>query len=59
MLIARTVMVESGLGGRFWFKAAMAGVDARNVTFKARIGSTPHHFMYGQKRMFLDSDSIS
>ena len=25
MLIARTVMVESGLGGRFWFKAALAG----------------------------------
>ena len=38
MLIARTVMVESGLGGRFWFRAATAGKDARNVTFKERIG---------------------
>ena len=35
MMITRTVMTESGLGGRFWFKAATAGKDARNVTFKA------------------------
>jgi hypothetical protein len=48
MLIARTVMVESGLGGRFWFKAATAGVC--NVTFKARIGTTQHHLVYGQKK---------
>ncbi len=27
MMIARTVMAESGLGGRFWFKAASAGKD--------------------------------
>ncbi len=25
-------------------------VDASNVTFKARIGTTPHHLMYGQKK---------
>jgi hypothetical protein len=49
MLIARTVMVESGLGGRFWIKAATAGVDASNVRFKARIGITQHHLMFGQK----------
>ncbi len=29
MLLARTIMVESGLGGRFWFKAATAGKDAK------------------------------
>jgi hypothetical protein len=52
MLIARTVMVESGLGGRFWFRADTAGIDARNPTFKARIGITPHHLMYGQKKGF-------
>jgi hypothetical protein len=50
MLIARTVTVESGLGGRFWFRAATAGVDASNVTFKALIGTTPHRLMYGQKK---------
>ena len=32
-MIARTVMAESGLGGQFWFKAAKADKDARNVTF--------------------------
>jgi hypothetical protein len=31
MLIARTGMVESGLGGRFWFKVVTAGVDAHNT----------------------------
>ena len=47
-MIARTVMAESGLGERFCFKAASAGKDARNVTFKERIGMTPH--LYGVKR---------
>jgi hypothetical protein len=50
MQITRTVMVESELGGRFWFRAATAGIDACNATFKARIGTTPHHLMYGQKK---------
>ena len=42
MRLARTVMAESGLGGRFWFKAALVGKDARNVTYKQRLGQTPH-----------------
>ena len=50
MLIARTIMAESGLGGRFWFRAAAAGIGARNATSKARIGTTPHHLMYGEKK---------
>jgi hypothetical protein len=50
MLFAKTVMVESGLGGRFWFKAATAGIDASNIIFKTQIGTTPHHLMYGQKK---------
>ncbi len=33
MRLACTVMAESGLGGEFWFKAACAGKDARNVTY--------------------------
>ena len=41
MMISRTVMVESGLGGRFWFKSALAAIDARNATYKERIGTTP------------------
>jgi hypothetical protein len=54
LLIARTVtiLVESELGGKFWslFKAATAGLDEREVTFKARIGTRQHHLMYGQKK---------
>ncbi len=30
-----------GLEGRFWFKSAMAGCDARNVTHKEGISTTP------------------
>jgi hypothetical protein len=33
MFIARTVIVESGLGGRFWFKIAAAGKDATHHDF--------------------------
>ena len=54
MMSARTVMAESGLGGRFWFKAATAGKDARNVTFKERIGMTQHQAMYGENRNVSD-----
>ena len=32
MILSRTIMVESELGGRFWFKSAVAGCEARNVT---------------------------
>jgi hypothetical protein len=32
MLIARTVMVESGLDGQFWFKAAAAGATSRHAS---------------------------
>jgi hypothetical protein len=43
-------MVESGLGGQFWFSAAMAAKDARNVTYKERIQMTPHMRMYRAKK---------
>ncbi len=46
MFIARTVMAESGLGGRFRFKAAAAGTDARNATLKARIKTSPHQALF-------------
>ena len=50
MMISRTIMVESGLGGRFWFKSAMTGCEARNVTHKERIGTTPWRLMHGGKK---------
>ncbi len=31
-------------------KAASAGKDARNVTFKERVGMPPYQVMYGEKR---------
>ena len=50
MMSARTVMAESGLGGRFWFKAAKAWKDARNDTYKERIGISQYQVMYGEKK---------
>ena len=47
-------MTESELGGRFWFKAANSGKDARNVTFKERIGMSPYQAMYGEKKAVSD-----
>jgi hypothetical protein len=38
MRLAFTVMADSGLGGGSWFKAALAGKDARNFTKKQRLG---------------------
>ncbi len=46
MLIASTVMAESGLGGQFWFKAAAAGTDVRNASFKAHIKASPHQALF-------------
>jgi len=42
MMISRTIMAESGMGGRFWFKSALAACDARNATYKERISTTPY-----------------
>ena len=50
MMLSRTIMAESGLGGRFWFKSALAGCEARNVTYKERIGTTPWKLMHGSPR---------
>jgi hypothetical protein len=54
MMSAQTVMAESGLGGRFWFKAASAGKDARNKTFKEEIRTMLHQAIYGKKRDMSD-----
>jgi hypothetical protein len=50
MMISRTVMVESGLGGRFWFKSALAAVESRNPTYKERKGTTPWRRMHRERR---------
>jgi hypothetical protein len=43
-------MVEPGLGGRFWFKSALAAIDASDATYKERIGTTPWRRMHGERR---------
>ncbi len=48
MTISRTAMVESGLGGRFWFKAATAGRDERKVTYKATIKTSLFNALSGE-----------
>ena len=40
---------ESGMAGRFWFSASNHGKTCRNVTFKQRLGTTPHAKIYGEK----------
>jgi hypothetical protein len=47
-MLARTVMVESGLGGQFWFKDAAAEEDACFVVYKQHIKTSPHQAMYGE-----------
>jgi hypothetical protein len=54
MKLAQTTMVESGLGGQFWFSAALAAKDACNVTYKERICKTPWEMMYGSKKNVSD-----
>jgi hypothetical protein len=51
MTLARSVMVELGLGGQFWFSAAMTAKDARNVTYKMCIKMTLYMRMYGKKKV--------
>jgi hypothetical protein len=58
MLIARTVMAETGLSGRFWFnlKAATTGVDARhcpqlNIQGADRDHAAPPH-VWPEKKCF-------
>ncbi len=50
MTVALSVMVESGLGGQFWFSAAMAAKDTHNVTYKERIQLTLYMYMYRRKK---------
>jgi hypothetical protein len=49
LLLTKTEMAESGLAGRFWFSAATHAKNCRNVTFKQRLGTSPHAKMYGEK----------
>ena len=49
-LLSRTQMVESGLMGKFWYRALVNAKDTRNVTYHDCIKTTPHHFIYGEPK---------
>ncbi len=50
MTLARSVVVESGLGEQFRFSTAMTAKDLRKVTYKERIKLTQYMRMYGKKK---------
>ena len=39
-------VAESGMGGRYWFRAMISGKDASNSTYHERIRTTPHHYVF-------------
>jgi len=46
---ARTVMLASGLVGRFWFHAFSYSAVVHNVTYSSQLHSSPHLIMHGVK----------
>jgi hypothetical protein len=49
MTLARALMAESGLTGRFWFRALSSSTDARNATYHERTKITPFRAIHGRK----------
>ncbi len=52
------VASKSGLGCQFWFRAATAGEDTHNVTFKERLCMTQYQAMYGEKKDGSDNQAF-
>ncbi len=52
MKLTQSTMMESGLGGQFWFSAALNAKDAYNVTYKDQTCMTLSQWemMYGSKK---------
>ena len=46
---ARTVLVSSGLDGRFWYLAMQYATRIHNIQFSASLASTPYVLMHGCK----------
>ena len=49
-LLVRPQMAESGMAGRFWFRALVSARDGRNVTYHERIKTTPHKMVFGEPK---------
>jgi hypothetical protein len=50
MTLVWSVMAQSGLGGQFWFSAAIIAKGARHVTNKERIKMTLHMQLHEKKK---------
>ena len=50
MLLTRAQMAESGMTGRFWFRALVASRDARNATYHERVKTTPYMAVYDKPK---------
>ncbi len=50
MLLAKPEMAESGLAGRFWYRATDFGRACGNATYKQLLGTTPHAKIFGVKK---------
>ncbi len=46
---ARTILVSSGLDGRFWYLAMQYAASIHNIQFSASLVSTPYVLMHGCK----------
>ena len=50
MILNRTQMVESGLMGKFWYRAVVNAKDTRNATYYDCLKTTPHLFIHGDPK---------
>ncbi len=56
IMLERTAMAESGLGGQFWFSATIHDVNCRNATYKEYLGTNQHEKLYGKQKNGHGSD---
>ncbi len=52
LMLTKAEMAQSCMAGRFWFSASTHAKNCRNVTYKQRIGTTPHAKLYGTNADF-------
>jgi hypothetical protein len=50
VMTATCGMAESGMVGKFWFKAATNRKNCLSVTYMLRINSTPYRVLYGKEK---------
>ncbi len=48
--LVRSIKTESGVNVRFWFHMMVTAANASNVTWKKRLGTTPHRAAFGERK---------